>query len=87
MQEVEGVVGTNGTWDYTHLKGDTGPLVYPAGFVYFFTILYYVTNYGTNIKLAQYIFAGFYLLNLALVFRIYSKSKRVSYFVEKSCDM
>lgn len=29
MQEVEGVA--NGTWDYTQLKGDTGPLVYPAG--------------------------------------------------------
>ncbi|KAG0710985.1 Dol-P-Man:Man(5)GlcNAc(2)-PP-Dol alpha-1,3-mannosyltransferase [Chionoecetes opilio] len=29
MQEVEGVA--NGTWDYTELRGDTGPLVYPAG--------------------------------------------------------
>eukprot|EP00118_Oscarella_pearsei_P011347 m.75743 g.75743 ORF g.75743 m.75743 type:complete len:126 (+) comp35952_c0_seq13:18-395(+) len=26
MQEVEGFL--NGTWDYTELKGDTGPLVY-----------------------------------------------------------
>jgi len=26
MQEVEGVV--NGTYDYTKLEGDTGPLVY-----------------------------------------------------------
>ena len=25
MQEVEGVL--NGTYDYAHLKGDTGPLV------------------------------------------------------------
>ncbi|KAG7214715.1 hypothetical protein INR49_010607 [Caranx melampygus] len=31
MDEVEGVI--NGTYDYTQLKGDTGPLVYPAGFV------------------------------------------------------
>lgn len=38
MEEVEGVV--NGTYDYTLLKGDTGPLVYPAGFVYIFTGLY-----------------------------------------------
>ena len=60
MQEVEGVV--NGTWDYTHLKGDTGPLVYPAGFVYFFGILYYITNFGQNIRRAQYIFVGFYIL-------------------------
>lgn len=38
MEEVEGVV--NGTYDYTLLKGDTGPLVYPAGFVYIFYGLY-----------------------------------------------
>lgn len=75
MQEVEGVV--NGTFDYTELKGDTGPLVYPAGFVYIFGILYYITDYGANIKLAQYIFAGFYLVLLLLVFRIYYKTKKV----------
>lgn len=75
MEEVEGVV--NGTWDYSKLKGNTGPLVYPAGFVYFFTALYYITSYGKNIRLAQYIFCGFYLITLALVFRIYSKSKKV----------
>nr|SVE92972.1 EOG090X04XE [Moina brachiata] len=79
MQEVEGVV--NGTWDYSQLKGDTGPLVYPAGFVYIFTILYYITNYGKNIRLAQYIFCGFYLLTLALVFRIYHKSRKVPPYV------
>ncbi|GJQ78111.1 hypothetical protein Trydic_g2449 [Trypoxylus dichotomus] len=31
MQEVEGFL--NGTLDYKYLKGDTGPLVYPAGFL------------------------------------------------------
>ena len=79
MQEVEGVL--NGTWNYSELKGDTGPLVYPAGFVYFFGILYYITDCGKNILLAQHIFAGFYLINLALVFRIYSKSKKVTKLV------
>ena len=38
MEEVEGFI--NGTYDYTLLKGDTGPLVYPAGFVYIFSGLY-----------------------------------------------
>ncbi|XP_022258801.1 dol-P-Man:Man(5)GlcNAc(2)-PP-Dol alpha-1,3-mannosyltransferase-like isoform X3 [Limulus polyphemus] len=51
MQEVEGVV--NGTLDYTKLEGDTGPLVYPAGFVYIFLVLYYLTGRGTNIHVAQ----------------------------------
>ncbi|XP_046406562.1 lethal(2)neighbour of tid protein [Ischnura elegans] len=79
MQEVEGVV--NGTYDYYQLKGDTGPLVYPAGFVYVFTILYYLTEYGKNIKIAQYIFAGFYIIVLLLVFRIYTKTKKVPPYV------
>lgn len=85
MQEVEGVF--NGTWDYTELKGDTGPLVYPAGFVYFFGFLYYVTNFGQNIRRAQYIFVGFYVLTLLLVFRIYSKARKVYQSVGKiSCQ-
>lgn len=79
MQEVEGVL--NGTFDYTYLKGDTGPLVYPAGFVYIYTALYYVTNRGQNIRLAQYIFAFLYLALLCLVFRIYMKSKKVPPYV------
>nr|XP_046215433.1 LOW QUALITY PROTEIN: dol-P-Man:Man(5)GlcNAc(2)-PP-Dol alpha-1,3-mannosyltransferase-like [Oncorhynchus gorbuscha] len=79
MDEVEGVI--NGTYDYTQLKGDTGPLVYPAGFVYMFTALYYVTNHGVNIRLAQYLFAVFYLLTLLLVFRIYHRTKKVPPYV------
>ncbi|MPC61375.1 Dol-P-Man:Man(5)GlcNAc(2)-PP-Dol alpha-1,3-mannosyltransferase [Portunus trituberculatus] len=75
MQEVEGVA--NGTWDYTKLKGDTGPLVYPAGFVYFFLGLYYLTGRGTNIRLAQYIFAVLYIILLALVCRLFHKSQKV----------
>jgi hypothetical protein len=35
MQEVEGWV-VEGHTDYLQLKGDTGPLVYPAGFMYIF---------------------------------------------------
>ncbi|RUS70408.1 hypothetical protein EGW08_021836, partial [Elysia chlorotica] len=79
MQEVEGVV--NGTYDYMQLKGDTGPLVYPAGFVYIFMGLYYVTSLGSNLRLAQYIFMGIYLLNLVIVFDIYRFAKRVPPYV------
>ncbi|XP_034040012.1 dol-P-Man:Man(5)GlcNAc(2)-PP-Dol alpha-1,3-mannosyltransferase [Thalassophryne amazonica] len=79
MNEVEGVI--NGTYDYTQLKGDTGPLVYPAGFVYIFTALYYITSHGVNIRLGQYIFAAFYLITLLLVFRIYYRTKKVPPYV------
>uniref|UniRef100_A0AAY5EUY3 Dol-P-Man:Man(5)GlcNAc(2)-PP-Dol alpha-1,3-mannosyltransferase n=1 Tax=Electrophorus electricus TaxID=8005 RepID=A0AAY5EUY3_ELEEL len=79
MGEVEGVI--NGTYDYTQLKGDTGPLVYPAGFVYIFTVLYYITDHGLNIRLGQYVFAGFYLITLLLVFRIYHRTQKVPPYV------
>ncbi|CAB3237444.1 unnamed protein product [Arctia plantaginis] len=54
MQECEGFL--NGTFDYSQLRGDTGPLVYPAGFVYIYSFFYFLTSRGENIKLAQYIF-------------------------------
>lgn len=75
MQEVEGVL--NGTFDYSQLKGDTGPLVYPAGFVYIYMVLYYATQQGQNIKIAQYIFFLLYIIYLLLVFRIYVKSRKI----------
>ncbi|XP_031840181.1 dolichyl-P-Man:Man5GlcNAc2-PP-dolichol alpha-1,3-mannosyltransferase Alg3 isoform X1 [Nomia melanderi] len=79
MQEVEGFL--NGTMDYSKLRGDTGPLVYPAGFVYIFSALYYVTDHGTKIKIAQYIFAVLYISLLILVCRIYAKTKKVPPYV------
>ncbi|KAL5013721.1 hypothetical protein ScPMuIL_007991 [Solemya velum] len=79
MQEVGGVV--NGTYDYSQLKGDTGPLVYPAGFVYIFMGLFYLTGHGTNVRLAQYIFGLLYLVTLLLVFHIYRKTKIVPPYV------
>lgn len=79
MQECEGFL--NGTFDYSELRGDTGPLVYPAGFVYIYSLLYFITSYGENIKLAQYIFVAIYLLQLCLVLRIYNMSRKVPPYV------
>lgn len=79
MQEVEGFL--NGTLDYSKLRGDTGPLVYPAGFVYVFSGLYYVTSRGVNIRIAQYLFAALYVIMLILVFRIYARTKKVPPYV------
>ncbi|KAI4498497.1 hypothetical protein M0802_006432 [Mischocyttarus mexicanus] len=79
MQQVEGFL--NGTFDYSNLRGDTGPLVYPAGFLYIFSALYYITEHGRQIKTAQYIFAFLYILLLVLVFRIYSKTKKTPPYV------
>ncbi|XP_023322007.1 lethal(2)neighbour of tid protein [Eurytemora carolleeae] len=75
MQEVEGV--KNGTYDYSQLKGDTGPLVYPGGFVWIYMILYFITSQGKNVLLAQYIFCVLYVVNLALIFRILVKTRKI----------
>ena len=56
MQEVAGVI-KHGELDYLKLRGDTGPLVYPAGFVWLYAILYRVTDGGVKISIAQYMFA------------------------------
>uniref|UniRef100_A0A7N2KXN9 dolichyl-P-Man:Man5GlcNAc2-PP-dolichol alpha-1,3-mannosyltransferase n=1 Tax=Quercus lobata TaxID=97700 RepID=A0A7N2KXN9_QUELO len=42
MKQVTGFVG--GERDYSNLKGDTGPLVYPAGFLYVYSAIQYVTG-------------------------------------------
>lgn len=59
------------------MLGDTGPLVYPAGFVYLYSLLYYVTGQGNNVVLAQYIFVGVYLLQLYATLRIYARTRKV----------
>jgi alpha-1,3-mannosyltransferase len=77
MQEVEGVIGKNGTYDYAELRGDTGPLVYPAGFVWIYSFLYRLTDSGTDVRTAQYAFALLYLLTLAAVFRLMIRSGKL----------
>ena len=47
MEEVYGAFH-NRTVDYSKLKGDTGALVYPAGFVWVYTIFYKLIALGLN---------------------------------------
>ena len=65
----------NGERDYTKFMGGTGPLVYPAVHVYIYTGLYYLTDKGTNIFLAQQLFAVLYMATLAVVMACYWKAK------------
>eukprot|EP00742_Colponemidia_sp_Colp-10_P006022 GILJ01006446.1.p1 GENE.GILJ01006446.1~~GILJ01006446.1.p1 ORF type:complete len:423 (-),score=36.81 GILJ01006446.1:169-1437(-) len=44
MEQVASVF-QDGQLDYTQIKGDTGPLVYPAGHVWLFGMLYYITGW------------------------------------------
>lgn len=72
MQEVEGFL--LGERNYMNIRGDTGPLVYPAGFLYIFSLLRWMTDHGTNIFIGQCIFAFYYILNLVVIFCIYGIS-------------
>uniref|UniRef100_A0AAV1UWW6 dolichyl-P-Man:Man5GlcNAc2-PP-dolichol alpha-1,3-mannosyltransferase n=1 Tax=Peronospora matthiolae TaxID=2874970 RepID=A0AAV1UWW6_9STRA len=73
MQQVE--LFKHGERDYLNIRGDTGPLVYPAGFVYLFSFLHSVTDDGQNVRRAQYIFLGFYLVMIATVLAIYYRAR------------
>eukprot|EP00760_Papus_ankaliazontas_P006814 PhM_4_TR1317/c7_g1_i3/m.52825/K03845/ALG3; alpha-1,3-mannosyltransferase len=80
MQEVEGYL-LGPELDYTKLRGDTGPLVYPAGFTYIFSGLYFLTSQGTDVLLAQLVFGFVYIVTLATVFSLYGASRRVPVYV------
>ncbi|PHH80135.1 hypothetical protein CDD82_1963 [Ophiocordyceps australis] len=71
----------SGERDYTKIEGATGPLVYPAAHVYTYTGLYYLTNHGKNILLAQSLFAVVYLATLALVLLCYRKADAPPYIL------
>lgn len=51
MEEVEGFL--DGERDYMNLKGQTGPLVYPAAFVYIYSFLRYITEGGKDIMMGK----------------------------------
>ncbi|KAF6824093.1 hypothetical protein CPLU01_11022 [Colletotrichum plurivorum] len=73
MEQVAQFV--SGERDYTKIKGGTGPLVYPAAHVYTYTGLYYLTDEGKSIFLAQQLFAVLYLATLAVVMACYWQAK------------
>lgn len=82
MVQVKQVFNTtNYNFDYAQIEGPTGPLVYPAGHLYIFYLLKELTDEGSNILAAQYIFVGIYLAQLILVYKLYShkRSLKVSF--------
>ena len=70
MQEVGQI--WNGERDYLKIYGDTGPLVYPAGFVYVFGILYALEVPKIAV---QSLFAILHIATVYIVFKIYTKSQ------------
>ena len=75
MEEVAGYLKEN-QLDYSQLRGQTGPLVYPGGFVWIFSGLYYLTDEGDNILRGQYIFIALHSAFLALLMVLYRRAGR-----------
>ncbi|KAH0637051.1 dol-P-Man:Man(5)GlcNAc(2)-PP-Dol alpha-1,3-mannosyltransferase [Solanum tuberosum] len=76
MSQVTGFL--EGERDYSNLKGDTGPLVYPAGFLYIYSAIQYVT--GGQVYPAQILFGFLYMLDLAIVVFMYLKTDVVPWW-------
>ncbi|KAE9615868.1 hypothetical protein Lal_00017214 [Lupinus albus] len=70
MSQVSGFL--KGERDYRNLEGDTGPLVYPAGFLYVYSAIQFYTE-GLVYK-AQVLFVILYIINLAIILFIYVKT-------------
>lgn len=62
-------------YDYRKLGGHTGPLVYPAGFVYCYGFIRWIT--GEEVRNAQVLFAFLYVFNQWLALRILQRSGKV----------
>lgn len=69
MQQVE--IFLAGERDYLLIKGSTGPIVYPAGHLYLYSALYWITDRGRDILTAQVIFASLYLATVAVTMGTY----------------
>jgi len=76
MEQVE--VFLNGERDYRQIEGPTGPVVYPANFLYIFSALYKLTAAGTRIDRAQFLFAIFHALNVSIVARTYLEDESLN---------
>ena len=82
MQEVS--MWQDGQRDYMQIYGGTGPLVYPAGFLYMYGFFKWLTSGGSNVVVGQYLFCALYILNAAIILTMYNLLGRSMYSLIKS---
>lgn len=69
MQQIALI--NQGEKDYSEIKGDSGPLVYPAGFVQVYRFIYWLSKDGTDIKAAQTLFSYVFTFTVMLTLFTY----------------
>ncbi|OCH95035.1 glycosyltransferase family 58 protein [Obba rivulosa] len=64
----------NGERDYALISGPTGPIVYPAGHLYIHRFLYWLTEGGARLEIAQQVYAQLYAASVALTCMTYHRA-------------
>lgn len=75
MQQIDQI--ERGQLDYNKIKGDTGPIVYPGGYVFIYSWMKVITDGMNNLARGQEFFRLLYLVSLALTFLIYIQASGV----------
>lgn len=75
MQQVE--AAQLGELDYSKITGDTGPVVYPAGFLQVYGFLHWVTSGGSDLRAGQLAFSYLFTLSVAMTCAVYSMLGRI----------
>lgn len=70
MQQIDMV--NAGALDYSIIEGDSGPIVYPAGFILVYQFFYWLTDGGAKLRIAQVAFGYLFSITVLLTSAVYS---------------
>lgn len=70
MQQIDMI--NDGEIDYNYIRGDSGPIVYPAGFVEIFQLLHKFSNGGEDIQFCQGVFGYLFVFTNLLTCIVYT---------------